>query len=514
MDTPTLVTGADGPLALPPSPGAVARERAATTVLVLGVVVSSLARGGIAVWNPLVAIAVVAAAALGLAILIRPEFATMLTLFLIYASVPAVAVNSQDLPQAVGALVPFLLVVPAAYVIWRGQPVIFDRNLGLIVLLFAGSVASSLNAIDQDVALRKMLTLALEGIITYFLIVNVIRTKHAIRLAIWTLLGVAAMLGTLSVVQSLTGTYDLPYGGFALVGADFFRGLTDTPRLAGPLGDPNYYAQIMAALLPLAVLRIRAETNALLRLCAGGIAALILVAIGLTYSRGAALALVALIVFLVGFRLVKIRTAIVSLVAIGILIASVPDLRERVTSITSVGSATSVEGDDPDADQSIRARWTETQAAALAFADRPILGVGPENFPLHYQEYAQRIGVGVHTRVRSGANRGEIPEREAHNLFVGIAADLGLVGLAVFLAILWTSMSRLARLRRRAAKIDPEVANYAASFYLALLAYAVTGLFLTLAFERYLWLLVALATSTALIGIRSVRAAEAEAAGH
>ena len=184
-----------------------------------------------------------------------------------------------------------------------------------------------------------------------------------------------------------------------------------------------------------------------------------------------------------------------------------------MTSITSVGSATSVEGDDPEADQSIRARWTEMRAAALAFADRPILGVGPENFPLHYQEYAQRIGVGVHTRVRSGENRGEIPEREAHNLFVGIAADLGLVGFALFLAILWTSMSRLSRLRRRAAQIDPEVANYAAGFYLALLAYVVAGVFLTLAFERYLWLLIALATATALVGIRSIRSAEAQAAG-
>ena len=494
-------------------PGGGAGERVATTLLVLGVVVSSLALGAVAVWNPLVAVAAVAAGALSLSVLIRPELATMLTLFLIYASVPAVAVNSQDLPQAVGAVVPFLLVVPAAYILWRGQPVIFDRNLSLLVLLFVGSVASSLTAIDQDAALRKILTLALEGVITYFLIVNVIRTKRTIRLAIWTLLGVAALLGTLSVVQSITGTYDLPYGGFALVGSDFFRGLTDTPRLAGPLGDPNYYAQIMAALLPLAVLRIKAESNTLLRLVAGGVSVLILVTIGLTYSRGAALALVALIVFLVGFRLVKVRNAIVALVAISVLVASIPDLRERVTSITSVGSATSVEGDDPEADQSIRARWTEMRAAALAFADRPILGVGPENFPLHYQEYAQRIGVGVHTRVRSGENRGEIPEREAHNLFVGIAADLGLVGFALFLAILWTSMSRLSRLRRRAAQIDPEVANYAAGFYLALLAYVVAGVFLTLAFERYLWLLIALATATALVGIRSVRSAEAQAAG-
>lgn len=507
-DPSTLTPPPDAALELPP--GDKGRERLATTALVVGVILASLALGGIAVWNPLFAIAVVAAAALGLAVLIKPELATMVTLFLVYASVPAVAVNSQDLPQGIGVAVPFLLVVPAAYFLWRGHAVIFDRNLALMVLLFAGSVASSLNAVDQDVALRKILTLALEGIITYFLVVNVIRTKNAVRLAVWTLLGVAALLGTLSVLQALTGTYDLPYGGFALVGADFFRGLTDTPRLAGPLGDPNYYAQIMVALLPLAVLRLRGESNPLLRLAAGGIVALILATIGLTYSRGAALALAALLILFVAYKYVRVRTAILTLVAVGFLIASIPDLRERVTSITDVGSATSVEGGDPDADQSIRARWTETRAAALAFADRPILGVGPENFPIHYQEYAQRIGVGVHTRVRFGAERGEIPEREAHNIFVGLAADLGLIGLVLFLAILWTAMSRLARLRRRLVRLDSEMADYAAGFYFALVAYVVSGLFLTLAFERYLWLLIALASATVLVGRRVLRSASPE----
>jgi putative inorganic carbon (HCO3(-)) transporter len=193
------------------------------------------------------------------------------------------------------------------------------------------------------------------------------------------------------------------------------------------------------------------------------------------------------------------------LLCAALMVAAVPDLRERVTSITDVGSATSVDGGDPDADQSIRARWTETRAAALAFSENALIGLGPQNFPLHYQEYARRIGTGIHTRVRFGATRGDVPQREAHNLFVGIAADLGLIGLVLFLAILWTAMSRLARLQRRAARIDPEIANYAGGFLLALVTYVITGVFLTLAFERYLWLLVALASATSVVGIRILR---------
>ncbi len=465
----------------------------------------SLGLGALAVLKPLFAVVAVAGAAVAIAVLLRPELATPLTLFLVYASVPAVAINSQGVPQAVGAVIPFLLVLPMAYYLWRGESIVFDRNLALLLLLMGAAVASSVNALDQSAAFESVLTLALEGVITYVLVVNVIRTKESIRIAIWTLISVGAILATFSVVQAVTGTYSQPYGGFALVGADFFRGLTDTPRLAGPLGDPNYYAQIMAALLPLAILRIKAEKSPSLRLFAGASALLILVAIALTYSRGAVLALVAVLVLLVVYRYVNLRYALTALLCAAVIVAAIPDLRERVTSISDVGSATSVEGGDPDADQSIRARWTETRAAALAFSENALIGLGPQNFPLHYQEYARRIGTGIHTRVRFGATRGDIPQREAHNLLVGIAADLGLIGLVLFLAILWTAMSRLARLQRRAARIDPEIANYAGGFLLALVTYLITGVFLTLAFERYLWLLVALASATTVVGIRILR---------
>lgn len=506
-DTSALESNPPGGLSLPS--GGASRTPFATAALLLGVLAFSLGLGGLAVLKPLFAIAAVAGAAVVIAVLLRPEIATPLTLFLVYASVPAVAINSQGVPQAVGAVVPFLLVIPAAYYLLQGESVILDRNLGLLLLLMAAGVASSLNALDQTVAFKSVLTLALEGIITYVLVVNVVRTTDAIRLAIWTLLGVGIMLAGLSLIQVTTGTYDLPYGGFALIGADFFRGLTDTPRLAGPLGDSNYYAQIMAALLPLALLRVRAEESRPLRLLAGATVVLLLATIGLTYSRGAALALVAVLALVVALRFVRLRHAMIAFCAIAVLVAVTPEYRDRITSIKDVASATSAEGDDAGADESIRARWTETRAAALAFAENPILGLGPQNFPLHYQDYARRIGTGIHTRVRFGASRGEIPEREAHNIFVGFAADLGLAGLVLFLAILWTAMSRLVRLWRDAVGIDPEVANYAGSFLLALVAYLISGVFLTLAFERYLWLLIALASATTIVGAKALRARSA-----
>jgi O-antigen ligase len=133
-------------------------------------------------------------------------------------------------------------------------------------------------------------------------------------------------------------------------------------------------------------------------------------------------------------------------------------------------------------------------AAGLAFIHHPIFGVGPDGFPFYYQQYAQRVGIEVRdTAARTGATAGQLPQREAHDLFIGVAADLGLAGLAAFLGILYLTLRDLLRARRRWLWLRVDLVCLADALFLAVLAYVVAGLFLSLAFERYFWLLLALA---------------------
>ena len=122
------------------------------------------------------------------------------------------------------------------------------------------------------------------------------------------------------------------------------------------------------------------------------------------------------------------------------------------------------------------------------FADHPLLGVGPGQFPSYYMTYAQEFGL----RVRE-------EDREAHNLYFGIASDVGLLGAVCFFGAIWVTIRDLARTRARLLATRPRLAHLAAGFMLSLVAYLTTGIFLHLAFERYLWLMLALGAATSLV---------------
>jgi O-antigen ligase len=290
----------------------------------------------------------------------------------------------------------------------------------------------------------------------------------------------------------VTGTFDRPYGGFALVPVEFLRGVETGARLSGPLGDPNYYAQILLPLIPIGLIALGGGERRHRRLVAAA-TLLILAGLVLTYSRGGALALVVMFCIAVAARRVRASQVVLVVLAAAIAIAVVPDYRERITSIgSSFKGATAEEGSSQAADQAVRGRTGEMAAAGLVFLDHPVLGVGPGVFPSYYQEYIARLGLEAHGSIRTGAKRGEEARREAHNLFLGIAADLGLAGLAVFLAIIATAFAGLARARRRCAEENPKLAAIATGLLIALAGYVIAGLFLSLAFERYFWLLIGL----------------------
>jgi O-antigen ligase len=170
-----------------------------------------------------------------------------------------------------------------------------------------------------------------------------------------------------------------------------------------------------------------------------------------------------------------------------------PSYVQRLTG-TSLSGIAAPAGSTVAADTAARGRLTENLAAWQVFADHPLFGVGPRGFPLYYQEYAGRIGIEVHQRERSGPDAGRAPQREAHNIALGTAADLGVVGLALFVVVIGLAFRGLLRARRHwLSQQRPELADVAGALVVALTGYLVAGVFLSLAFERYLWLLLAMA---------------------
>jgi O-antigen ligase len=316
----------------------------------------------------------------------------------------------------------------------------------------------------------------------------------------FTLLLAGALLGSLSVYQGVTHRYDRQFGGLAMrqtmyddkrvqdahagVEKDFYR----SDRAEGPMLENNYYAQAMVVLLPLVMFLMRAEPRRSRRMAAAILGLIILLGgVLLTYSRGGVLVLGVLAVAVAWLRWVRPRYMILMGVACVVgTIALLPGLIERMQAVASV-TQLRTGGQDADADVSVRGRATEMLAAALALRDHPLLGVGPGQYvPFYSLRYQRDPSIKFKDL--------QVP-RPAHDLYVGLAAETGLVGLALFVAMPVWLVRQLWRERRRLAHV-PVLADLAAALVLAIIAYHGAGLFLSFAYERYYWFLLALAGST------------------
>jgi putative inorganic carbon (HCO3(-)) transporter len=247
----------------------------------------------------------------------------------------------------------------------------------------------------------------------------------------------------------------------------------------------------MVVLIPLGLMLAWTSRRNSLRILAVIAVALIAAGAVLTFSRGAALGFAITILLMAVFGYIRPSQVIAVAIGVMVLFTVQPVYLERLLTVEALGGAAENPGAALAEDDSFRKRANETIAALLVFADHPILGVGRGLFPSHYGEYADEVGL-IH----------DLESRQAHNLYAGMAAETGLPGLICFMGIFISTLLALARARRRCALVAPEHAAMATAFLLAVVAYLTTGIFLHLAYERYLWILLALAASAAYIGLQ------------
>jgi putative inorganic carbon (HCO3(-)) transporter len=441
-------------------------------------------------------------------VLVRPELATPLVVFLIASDTPAVLVNRHGVPAAAAAAVPFLLVLPLMSALLRRERLIMTPVTLLLVLYLVVQIVAGFHALDMGIVLNRLLTFSLEGLLSVILITNVVRTPAMLRQATWALVAGLGFLGLVAFVQYVTHSWYRSFFGFGEVSSDYFYGLVSEPRLQGPIGDPNYFAQILLLGIPLGIALAVTTRSSRERAAALAVTACMFAGILFTYSRGAVVAFVLAFALLVALRQVAVRYGVILALVLVVVVAVVPSYRARVESLSSVGGAGAAVGTTAASDSSVSGRVTEMHAALLVWADHPILGVGPSQFPLYYQRYAVLVGGEVHSSVKYGPGKGTSPARVTHDLFLGIAADLGVVGLLVFLSILAVALRGL--WRGRSHRAPPALASLNVAYLVAIVAYVAAGFFLELAYERYFWLILALACSAArLAGVASAESTAA-----
>jgi len=304
-----------------------------------------------------------------------------------------------------------------------------------------------------------------------------LRSAATLRRVVWVLIGGGALLATMSVLQVI-GVPGEAFGGFAQSQFKNILGDLDDIRIAGPVGDANFYAQWLVMLVPFALDRMWNERSRRLRLAAGYAAAVMGAAVVFTFSRGGAVALVVVAGAMLVRHPPRARTVLaVALAAVAVVPLLPAEYTGRLATLTQIGSV------DAGTDISIRIRTSEFEAGLAMFSDSPLLGQGYGTYFENYPDYSRQVGIDLRSK-----------GREAHNLYVELAAETGILGLAMFAGLILFAYASIGEGRRRMRRLGSFAGDdigYAIG--VALAGYLITSTFLHMALARLPWLVIGLA---------------------
>ncbi|WP_406257604.1 O-antigen ligase family protein [Streptomyces nigra] len=261
-----------------------------------------------------------------------------------------------------------------------------------------------------------------------------VRDRRGARLVLWSLVGLALWQGGIGVKQYLTGTGASYQGTFVRAVGTF--GPSDV------MGMANVVALGIVAATGLAL----GTRSGRQRLVAVGCAAVLLVPLAVSFSRGAWIATAVTcgaVLLLAGVR--RAAGVFAAVVAAGVVLVGgfgvgAAQLEERLTSITQVTDAP---------DQSVVDRYTMWAAAADMWSADPLTGVGLKGFPAHRDGHASlALSSGSDTE---GAGQAFVrqPLLSPHNMYLLLLSEQGLVGVVTvaggWLALLVCALRRLRR---------------------------------------------------------------------
>jgi len=424
---------------------------------------------------------------------VRIDILAAVFLSLLWARASDVGIAQHGLPSLA---VPLTVVLLGA-ALWRrllaGErvgPMTCNTLFPLLPYLLVVSL-SVLWGDVTDGALNTAVEL-IKNLLIFWVLVELLRSQPAYKAACIALVLVAGALSLLSIHQFVTGNFSSDYAGFAQSPVRQIVDQLHSQRVAGPIGDPNFYALILLVTVPLGLALLHTQLPGLLRLSLLAALAATAGTVLLTYSRGGALVLGLGCLVCLGRWPVRGLHVAVLVVVVGASIAMLPtSVWGRLGTMLRPFQGTQAVGQVIDS--SVELRLGAQRVALEMFLDKPFVGVGAGNYPPLYPAYSQRLGV---TAVAS--------EFYPHNLYLQVLAETGAVGLLVFLpAVLGplVALERTRRTARSATLVAPEWHELAFGTEVALACYLLSSTMLHGSYPRYLWMLLALTVAARRLAI-------------
>ncbi|MBP6516970.1 MAG: O-antigen ligase family protein [Chitinophagales bacterium] len=431
--------------------------------------------------DPIYVVAGVISIVAALVCLIHPKIGLYTLVAITYLRLSDVLVNFYGAPSIAKPFISLMIGIVLVRWWYHERPIRGTIQASFLVFIYGLVIILSIFRASDFLAVQGALDDFWKNAVIAIIVVSLLTESKTLRNVIWSLIVIGIFLGTISVIQYLTKTYENPYWGFGISSLQTIAGASEGYRIAGPIGDPNYYSQIMLALAPLAFSRFLGEKNFILKAIALYGTAVTIFAVIFTFSRGAFIAFSVVLMVMFYFHPPKPREFLIMAVLVVFLLPFVPkDYTSRILTLDVFGDQNAIQNDS-----SLRGRSSEYLAAWMMFSDHPILGVGVSNFETNYQSYSRQIGLDPRTQARS-----------AHSLYLEIAAELGLAGLAVMATILITIYRSISRAWNDFRKVgDMYHSEMVFSVGLSVLGYLVAATFIHDAYPRYFWLLIGIGLS-------------------
>lgn len=415
------------------------------------------------------------------------EFGLLFLVFISFTRFSEIVMEFQGLPSVAK---PFLAVLVAAIIVrwavfgerpkgWVGPAVMFAIMwiIGLISLFYSPV---------PDLVWDRLLDDAKDSLIAVAIVI-LLQQGPSFRRVMWVLITVGLFLGTLSVFQYFTGTFDNDYGGFAMSGRHQIIGTIDDYRSTGPMGDPNFFAQVMVVIVPIAFERFLHEKKNILRLIALWAFAVSVLTIFFTYSRGGFIALVIAMLVLFFFYPPQRFQIPIIIVAIVMLISFLPP--NYVDRLSTLAGYFGPRDTSAIEERSLQGRLTENLTAWEMVKSNPLFGVGLSSYKSLFPFYSKKLGISL-----------VATERDAHNLYLEVLSETGIIGFSILFIILFTSFETVYVARKRfvLAKLKDYV-GLTSGFLAAMAGYFSASMFIHNAFPRFFFVMLGIALSLRLV---------------
>jgi O-antigen ligase len=346
---------------------------------------------------------------------------------------------------------------------------LFPSEHAWLTFLMLGFITWNLVTVAWAAELPRVVTSSTSFLLNFALFPIVYSAVRTTRDARWIILAFIAG-------ASFAALYAIVFQPNAIALATSPSAASGLNRLAGTVGDPNELAALLAAGVALCSALVFNPKAGAFRAFGVAAALLMLVGVFLTLSRGGLIALLAILVgailFAGGRRAAALGGACVVAV-VGLVfffgVAS-PDARERVTANDGGSGRTDI--------------WN---VGWRMVADEPIVGVGSGNFQNNAIHYLLAPGA-----VRFDEYLVDVPS-VAHNAYLQVLAETGLIGLLLFLAIIAACVAAAVRAQHLFREVqDREGELISTAVILAICALLAAYFFLSEQQSKHLWLLLSL----------------------